>query len=186
LRCAVLLLGIGLTFSLRASDVEQAEIKFVGSAYWHKFTIAVEGSLEAVREIVTDYDHLDRINGDIIKSEIIERFNETKLKRRLWLNHCVLVFCFDLYFVEHVEILNDGSIRTTVLPNESNFRRGVATWRLDSITDTSTRISVEAEQEPDFWIPPVIGPLLFKRTFMKEVRKTADNIEREARRAHAK
>jgi hypothetical protein len=179
------LLGVGLTFSLRASDVEQAEIKFAGAQYRYQFTIAVEGPIDTVREIVTDYEHLDRINDDIIKSEIIERYDETKLKRRLWLNHCILVFCFDLYFVEDVEILNDGSIRTTVIPTESNFRHGVATWRLESITDTSTRISVKAEQEPDFWIPPVIGPLLFKRAFIKEVRKTADNIEREARRVLA-
>ena len=182
----VLLLGVGLTFALAASDVEQAEMKFVGSAYRYKFTITVEGPIDSVREIVTDYDHLDRINADIIKSEIIKRYDETKLKRRLWLNHCILVFCFDLHFVEDVETLNDGSIRTTVISNESNFRHGVATWRLESITDTSTRISVEAEQEPDFWIPPVIGPLLFKRAFITEVRKTAHNIEREARRALVK
>jgi hypothetical protein len=100
----------------------------------------------------------------------------------MWLNHCVLVFCFDLVFVENVEMFDDGTITTTVIPAESNFRRGVAKWKVESLSAQSTRISVEAEQEPDFWIPPVIGPMIFKRAFMKEVRETASNIEREARR----
>lgn len=100
----------------------------------------------------------------------------------MWLNHCVLVFCFDLYFVENVEELGDGTITTTVIPAESNFRAGYSTWRIDAISATVTRISVEAEQQPDFWIPPLIGPLVFKRAFMKEVRETGIKIEREANR----
>ncbi len=64
----------------------------------------------------------------------------------MWLNHCVLVFCFDLYFVENVEELGDGTITTTVIPAESNFRAGYSTWRIDAISATVTRISVEAEQ----------------------------------------
>jgi hypothetical protein len=95
----------------------------------------------------------------------------------------VLVFCFDLYFVEDVEEFEDGAITTTVVPEESNFRRGYSNWRIESISATTTRISVEAEHEPEFWIPPVIGPLVFKRSFRKEVRETAINIEREANRA---
>ena len=75
-----------------------------------------------------------------------------------------------------------GTITTTVIADESNFRRGYSKWRIDSVSDAVTRISVEAEQEPDFWIPPIIGPILFKRAFMKEVRETGIKIEREAKR----
>ncbi len=132
--------------------------------------------------MVTNYEHLYRINDDVLQSEIIEHYDANHLKRRMWLNHCVLVFCFDLVFVENVEMFDDGTITTTVIPAESNFRRGVAKWKVESLSAQSTRISVEAEQEPDFWIPPVIGPMIFKRAFMKEVRETASNIEREARR----
>ena len=58
-------------------------------------------------------------------------------------------------------------------------------WRLEPLDETTTRISVEANQTPDFWIPPVIGPLVFKRAFVREVRETGRNIEREAQNAGA-
>jgi hypothetical protein len=116
-----------------------------------------------------------------VQSEVLERYDDTRLRRRLWLNHCVLVFCFDLYFVEDIEILADGSIKATVIPAASNFRRGESLWRVEAIDASRTRVAVAAEQEPNFWIPPVIGPMLLKRAFMREVRETAVNIEREAR-----
>jgi hypothetical protein len=164
-----------------AGEVERADISFTGSTYHYAFDLKVHAPFEAVRKVITDYDHLERINDSVIQSEVIERYDERRLRRRLWLNQCVLMFCFDLYFMEEVESFDDGSIVTTVVPDGSNFRRGVSIWRVEKISDDETRIKVEAEQEPSFWIPPVIGPLVFKRTFIKEVRNTAANIEREAR-----
>ena len=31
--------------------------------------------------------------------------------------------------------------------------------------------------EPDFWIPPIIGPLLIKRSLLREAEYTIDRIE---------
>ena len=118
------LLAATLTFSTMASEIKQADIKFTGRAYQYHFTLELQAPIEVVRDIVTDYDNLARINDDIVQSEILERYGERQLKRRMWLNHCVLVFCFDLYFVENVEELDDGTITTTVIAAESNFRRG--------------------------------------------------------------
>ena len=176
------LLAATLAFSTMASEIKQADIKFTGRTYQYHFTLELQAPIEAVRDIVTDYDNLARINDDIVQSETLERYGERQLKRRMWLNHCVLVFCFDLYFVENVEELDDGTITTTVIAAESNFRRGYSKWRIDSVSDTVTRISVEAEQEPDFWIPPIIGPIIFKRAFIKEIRETGNKIEHEAKR----
>jgi hypothetical protein len=165
-----------------ASEVTQSSISFAGNAYHYEFTVEIQAPLEAVRGVVTDYGNLKRINDDVIKSEILQHYDDRRLKRRLWLKHCVLVLCFDLYFVEDVEICEDGVITTTIIPAESNFRRGYSNWRVEMVSAAVTRISVEAEQEPEFWIPPVIGPLVFKRAFVKEVRETAIKIEREANR----
>lgn len=169
-----------LATNVLASDVKQASIRFIGNTYQYEFTVEVSASEEAVRAVVTDYDNLQRINNNVVSSEILERYDERRLKRRMLVNHCLLVFCFDLLFVEDIEHFDDGKITTTVLPAESNLKRGYSIWRIASISDEVTRISVDAEQEPAFWIPPVIGPIIFRRAFMKEVRETARNIEHEA------
>ena len=185
LQIAVAVVAAVFAIAATPDEVRNASIRFVGKAYHYTFAVDVAAPIEAVRDVVTDYDHLRRINDDVVESIVLERYADGRLKRRLWINHCLLVFCFDLYFVEHVETLADGAIRTTVIPAESNFRSGVSVWRIEAIDDEATRVSVDAEQEPDFWIPPVIGPLMFKRAFMKEVRETAVNIEREALRVTA-
>jgi hypothetical protein len=42
---------------------------------------------------------------------------------------------------------------------------------------------MEADQEPDFWIPPVLGPLILKHTFTSEVQETLMKIEQLANAA---
>lgn len=183
--CAFAVIVISLPVAL-ASEVLQSSIHFEGRTYHYRFAVDIEAPLENVHAVVTDYDNLQRINNDVVQSLVLERYDEHHLKRRMWINHCLLMFCFDLYFVENVDLLDDGRIRTTIIPEESNFTEGQSVWRLESLTATTTRISVEANQTPDFWIPPVIGPLVFKRAFVREVRETGRNIEREAQRGVAK
>lgn len=182
--CALAAVTICLPVAF-ASEVRESSIYFEGRTYHYRFSVDIEAPLDNVRAVVTDYDNLQRINDDVVQSLVLERYDEKHLKRRMWINHCLLVFCFDLYFVENVDLLDDGRIRTTIIPGESNFSSGQSVWRLESLTATTTRISVEADQTPDFWIPPVIGPLVFKRAFVREVRETGRNIEREAQSAVA-
>jgi hypothetical protein len=184
-RIVACVLALAASSCAFASEVHESSIHFEGRTYHYRFAVDVDAPLDAVRAVVTDYDNLQRINNDVVQSLVLERYDEHRLKRRMWINHCLLVFCFDLYFVENVDLLDDGRIRTTIIPAESNFLHGQSVWRLESLNATTTRISVEANQTPDFWIPPVIGPLVFKRAFVREVRETARNIEREAQSAIA-
>jgi hypothetical protein len=179
MRLLPVVLGLFAVTAL-ASEVERAEITFARGAYTYHFEVLIEASADKVLAVVTDYDNLEILSDDVVEANIIKRYNDKVLKRRLWLHHCLLVFCFDLYFIENVEHLDNGEIVTTVIPGESNFSRGRSVWRVEAVSDHQTRISVEAEQDPDFWIPPVIGPIIFKRAFIKEVHKTAVNIERAA------
>lgn len=169
------------TPSLSASSVEHAEIRFDGSNYRYRFTAHLDAPAAAVRGVMTDYERLSRINDDIIVSRVITVYDEHSLKRQLLMKHCVLVFCFDLNFVERVELRSDGDIVTTVVPGEGNFRQGETVWHIEALPDGGTRVTTAADQEPDFFIPPVIGPFIMKRSFLKEITETTRRIEALAR-----
>ena len=171
--CATLLAGN----PARAAETESAAISFEGGTYQYTFVARLTGSAAAVHDIVTDFDGMQRINDDIIVSRILARYANGELKRQLKIRHCILVFCFDLNFVERVHE-SQGHLTTTIVPEESTFLDGTASWQIESLDDTHTRISVSARQTPSFWIPPVIGPLILKRVFMSEVAETCANIER--------
>lgn len=160
-----------------AAETERAEIGFEGRTYQYIFIARMKGDINAVHAVVTDYDHMQRINDDIVESRVLARYNNGELKRLLRLRHCILVFCFDMDFVERVRE-SPGHIITIVVPEESTFLDGTANWQLQALDGGYTRISVSARQTPRFWIPPVLGPMILKRVFMQEVAETCANIER--------
>ncbi len=162
---------------LGAAQTERAEISFEGHTYQYVFVTRIKGDIDAVHAVVTDYDHMQRINDDIVASRVLARYDNGEVKRLLKLRHCILVFCFDMDFVERVRE-SPGHIITTMVPEESTFLDGTAHWRLEALTGGYTRVSVSARQTPRFWIPPVLGPIILKRVFMQEVAETCANIER--------
>ncbi len=166
-----------LSATATAVETERADIEFDRGTYSYTFIFVIDAATAPVRAIVTDYDRLDRINSHIVESRVIERYGAHSLKRVLRLRRCILLFCFDLNFVETVEEMPD-KIVTTIVPEESTFEDGVAEWRIETVAGGRTRMSISARQTPTFWIPPVIGPYILKRVFLKELRDSCDNIER--------
>ncbi len=180
-RAALGALWLALCATAAAFDDEQAEVTFHGDSYAYRFSAVLEGSLAAVRDVVVDYDRLAHVNDSITDSRVLAREGPDTLTRRLDLRHCLLVFCFDMRFVERVHIEAGDAltvVSTRILPEDSTFRDGVAEWRLEALDASHTRMTLSARQTPDFWIPPVIGPLILERVFVREVRETCANIER--------
>ncbi len=177
LRAAALLILCLLCLSVDAADTERAEISFEGRTYQYTFIARLKGDSKAVHAVVTDFEHMKRINDDIVESRVLNRYENGEIKRLLKLRHCILVFCFDMDFVERVRE-SPGHITTTIVPEESTFSDGTASWQIEALDKDHTRISVSARQTPRFWIPPVLGPIILKRVFMSEVAETCANIER--------
>ena len=172
------LMSLAISSAAMAATVKRADLTFSGRAYHYRFDSEIAATVARVKAVVADINQLARLNDDIITSQLLERYDAHSFKRRLLLKHCILVFCFDLNFVERVEVLPSGDITTHIIPGESNFRRGDAIWRMVELDAERTLVTMEADQEPDFWIPPIIGPLLIKHSFVREVAETVDKLER--------
>lgn len=174
---AAALLSLLLCLPLEAAETERAEISFQGRTYQYTFVAIVKANAEDVHRVVTDFDHMKRVNDDIVESRVLHRYANGELKRLLKLRHCILVFCFDMDFVERVHE-SPGHLTTTMVPEESTFVDGTASWQIEALDASHTRVSVSARQTPRFWIPPVLGPIILKKVFMREVAETCANIER--------
>ena len=60
---------------------------------------------------------------------------------------------------------------------QSDLRHGYA--RVDMWQESEgTRILIRSEVEPDFWIPPLIGPWVIKKKLRSEALETVRNLER--------
>jgi hypothetical protein len=78
--------------------------------------------------------------------------------------------------VVDIEARPQDDIVVTGVPALSDFSYSVEHWQV-SAEGEKTRLRYSAEMVPDFFIPPLIGPLLIKSILQKEIQATAIQVE---------
>ena len=134
------------------------------------------------RALLTDYNHLGRINEAIEVSEILKTRKPGDYRVRTVTEACIWFYCKRIHQVQDVIEAYDGSVTATVIPQQSDFRHGYARLNLWQ-EPGGTRVLIRSEVEPDFWIPPIIGPWLIKRKLRSEALESVQNLERVAQEA---
>jgi hypothetical protein len=168
-------------FQISAGELQQAAVSHKDGVYILELDVIVSSSYDAVHAIVTDYDQLHLISEVLIETSLLSEPNAEIKRRKLVARTCILVFCFTATMVEDVWETGN-SISTKIVPENSDYKYGKTEWTVDAIDDQQSRIKLYCELQPNFWIPPIIGPHLMKKTMMKEAKKTILHIEELANR----
>lgn len=176
---ASLILLILLAFTARAGDLYKASVSHQSGSYFVEVDTLVAAPEPIVRRLLTDYDHLSRINPAIETSEILLRRGPGDYQVRTVTLACVWFYCKRIHQVQDVIESADGTVTAVVIPERSDFQHGYA--RLNVWPEPNgTRVLIRSEVRPDFWIPPLIGPWLIKRKLRSEALETLQNLERVA------
>ncbi len=122
-----------------------------------------------VRQVLTDYDHLYRISSSIIESEVLAAYEDGGALVRSKVLCCTALFCQEVERVEKVDVVDDSRIVVTIVPGYSEFRSGMAVWRLEDEGEY-TLLDYQASIEPDFFIPPLLGVSMVKKHIYTEFR----------------
>ncbi|MEN8207393.1 MAG: SRPBCC family protein [Pseudomonadota bacterium] len=159
-----------------AGDILASSVKHDGDRYSLSVTARIDAPIDIVYQSITDFDNLAAINPAIEESQLLAIPSaDTRLVRSV-IKVCILVFCKRVEQVQDVTMKTGYVIEAVVLPERSDFRSGFARWLL-TVSGTSTELLFTNTFEPDFWVPPVIGPWLIKRKLIREVAETAMYIE---------
>jgi hypothetical protein len=129
-----------------------------------------------VRKILTDFENLPRINANIKGVNMLAPSPDNAIRMRVESQVCALFVCLDYSWVQEVSILPSGDIITHFDPALSDFREGWVRYQLVS-EGAHTRLITDAELVPDFWFPPLIGPILIKAKLRSEALEAATGIE---------
>jgi hypothetical protein len=179
-RPLLLCLGLLLAPAAAAGELRYTDVRYHDGVYTLDMDMVLDAGFDRVRALITDYDHMARLSGLLTASSLVDRPGGG-LRRRLQTRICILFFCFTPVVVEDVEEIGRDRIVTTVVPALSDFRSGSSQWWLTVPEPGRTRIRFEYRMEPDFWIPPLIGPLFIKAKLRHEAEKTINKIEKLAR-----
>lgn len=163
-----------------AGEIQSASVDYQQGEYNLVLSVKVNGNRDKVYTILTDQDLLPTLSDVIIKSETLpaaEGSHPDTVRHRLETRVCVLIFCFNTTTVEDMLISDTGTIQTTFVPELSDFVYGESEWQVLAIENSLTLINYRSKFRPDFWVPPLVGPMVVKRTMLKTATQIINNIE---------
>lgn len=159
-----------------AGEILASSVRHEAGVYRLSVTASIDAPLATVYRSITDYDNLAAINPSIVASRAFATDDPRTHRVRSVIEVCILVFCKQVVQMQRVVQVNSRTIEAVMLPEGSDFRAGFARWEFggDGVT---TELHFSEELEPDFWVPPVIGPWLIERKLIREVTETVRYIE---------
>jgi hypothetical protein len=170
-------LALGLwTPAAAAATIEVLETAHDRGRYTVAFEVVLVADRDKVWQIMTDYEHLPQVSKIILESRVLKQEDTHHQRVGLTLQGCILIFCKTVKRVLDIEARPQTEILMTEDPARSDFRYAVERWRMTA-EGPGTRLNYSAELEPDFFIPPLIGPAVVKYFLRREIRITALAVE---------
>jgi len=163
-----------------AAQFYSLQVSHEGDRYLMSVDAHLAAPLAEVYAVITDYDHLTRIHAAILESRLVKHLDaHTDLVYSVH-RGCVAFFCHSVKQLQQVTRLTPRDVVGVTLPEQSNVKMGAIACHLEPDGD-GTRMHWNITLEPDFWIPPLIGPGILESEMREEGRNTAIGVEKLAR-----
>ena len=167
----------GFAATIDSLDVERKRGRYSLEAYAH-----LDATPESIYAVLTDFDDnaYSRISRVYKESRYLEPATDGTPLVYTRMEGCVIWHCLTLERTERLETEAPYRIKSVALPEGSNFKHASSEWVLEPDGD-GTQMFYALEMEPDFFVPPVIGPWYLKRTLSQGGLRAVTRIERLAR-----
>lgn len=160
------------------SGQTRIDVNYLGERKYNFFLqFSVPASREVVYALLTDYNHLHRLNQSIKSSELVRQIAPDTTRVKMFAEACVLVFCKEVTLVEDVKIVEPATqLRSEAVPFLSDVESAQTVWRIEA-QENGTQITCESAVQFKFWAPPLIGPLAIRHALRKNVKQTIESIK---------
>lgn len=152
-----------------------------------RFEISADTYLDApangIFDVLLDYDDngFHRISSVYKESTYLDPAPDGTPMIYTRMEGCILFFCKSMRRVERLETMAPTSIRTYTVPEKSDFTYSYTEWQLEP-EGNGTRMKYLLIMEPNFWVPPIVGPWFLKRALEVGGLHAVRRIERMAQR----
>jgi hypothetical protein len=162
--------------ALSAAEFRSLELVRDGDDYRVLADVFIDAPGEGVFEVLTDYEGFPRLSSVFLEGRVIEPIEDGRGVVYLHMKGCVLFFCREVEIVEFLEVEPPSRIVAIVDPERSDLHYGQASWSL-APAEGGTLVTYELDMRPQFWIPPVIGPLIIKAALRYRGLRAARRLE---------
>jgi len=182
LKHCFLLLACLFSPPVLSGEVIKSTVSHDHGIYHAAVEMQIEADTDKVYALFTDFNYLSRLNDNITNSVLIEEA-PPEYTVLVETHNCVLFFCIDLTQLQKVTELDEGYILVEDIKGESDFAFANSRWRVYA-HGSGTRVSFSSEMKPDFWLPPLFGPWLFKNQLSEETQTMIEQLEQLATHEH--
>lgn len=164
----------------RALEVQSVEVTQAQGRYRVHMQVQLDAPARASWATFANPLNLPRINPAVREVRVLDMQGAHPARLYTRVKICIAWICRQLEQVQDMQYTardEGGEMRATVRPELSDFRHGRAQW---SFRDCAPRtcLRFDAELEPAFWVPPLIGPWLIRDTLRDEAITTSRGLER--------
>lgn len=172
---SLLMSGVTNAAELRSIAVDHDKGRYsVTSQVWFDAPVA------QVFEVFRQWDLSTQFSSAIVESRDIPADENGRPGYYVRNQGCVLFFCKSFVRQGFVELEVNEELRAIANPADSDFKMSNETWTFVA-EGRGTVVTYKLLMEPDFWVPPGIGPYLIKRKFRNNGGDAIDRIEAIAR-----
>ncbi|MFV1982236.1 MAG: SRPBCC family protein [Thiohalomonadales bacterium] len=160
----------------RSGEVITSFVDEVKDHYIIRIDMRINAELNDVYKHLIDLKNIHKLNNTIVSSVVMYskgKVHEVEVKTY----GCVLFFCTKQVQYQKVTELDNNYIMIHLVPEKSDFISGQILWQVYA-EKNNTRVVFAADFEPDFWIPPLIGPWILKGIFKDESLETINELEK--------
>ena len=181
----LLSLRVLLLFTLTAAHCSAAEIVEVqveheDDAYHIYFEVLLNAPRDRVVDVITDYVNMHELSDSVTRSEV-ESVTAEEVKLDLTLRPCVWLLCRNMRKTTTASINAYDAIVYNTIPEYSDFREGKEQVIVKSTAKPGqTRITYNARLVPDFFVPPLVGSWLIRRSIVKDLETSNARLEQRA------
>ncbi len=169
--------GICTTATVLSATVRSIDVQYDDGVYRVVSDTYIDAPREAIFAVRTDYERFGRISSAYTDYGFMKPDTDGVPIIYTTMEGCVLFFCVSMRRVERMELDAPSSIRTEALPEQSDFKSSVSEWTLVPEAG-GTKMTYRLTLEPDFWIPPLIGPWVLKQRLERGGSGAINRIER--------
>lgn len=120
--------------------------------------IVVPVPISVAWAVITDFQHMAGFLPNLTASQVLERSQQGMRVRQKGSTRFG-PFRFDFEYLRDIQMTPESELRAHGVGG--SFKRVDSITRLKTV-EHGTRLEYHVEAQPDFWIPPLIGPLVLR------------------------
>jgi hypothetical protein len=162
--------------SASAAEMLSIEVDYVDGRYSMESVIWFDAGADETYAVFSDFDLSTEFSGAIVEARNLEPDAQGRPGYYIRNKGCVLFFCKSVVRQGYVQSRDKRLLQAFTDASVSDFRFCEESWEFAE-ENGGTRVRYTLAMEPDFWIPPAIGPYMIKRKLRSDGSEALSRIE---------